>query len=234
MVYTALQLITRAYYLSGVVARNGQTVSADQITDGLYLLNALLDVKGSDLRLIPYFKPYEFQSVINQELYFIPNLLMVDTMTFNIGVVRYPMQETTRYNYFATPRVDNIANLPFSYRLERVLGGMNIYVYFLPGGVYTFKLQGKFGLTDVSLNTDMAETYDLYYIEYLRYAIADYICAEYGATMPQQTKAKFDEIRAKLVDVSPADLSIRKQTYFGGVGGLDWQTVNLSVGYLPY
>lgn len=234
MSYSALQLITRSYYLSQVVSRALQTVSAEQITDGLYLLNALLDVKGSDLRLIPYFTYYEFDSVPNQELYFIPNLLYVDTMTFNIGVVRYSMREMTRNEYFATARVDNISNLPFSYRVERVLDGSNIYLYFLPGGVYQMKLQGKFGLTDVTLGTDLSLTYDLYYIEYLRYALAEYICCEWGATFPDEAKRKYAEIRKKLMEISPVDLSVRKRTYFNSKPGLDWQSINVGVGWWPF
>lgn len=232
--YTALQLITRAYYLSGVVAREGQTVSASQIDDGLYLLNALLDIKGSDLRLIPYFTRYEFDTVGGQELYYIPNLLFVDALTFNIGPVRYSMSEKTREDYFDTARVDNLQSLPFSYRCERILGGMNIYLYFVPDQVYRMKMSGKFALADAALNTNMASVYDLYYIEYLRYALAEYICCEFGTTFPDSCKAKFDEIRSKLVDVSPADLSIRKKSYFTGNSPMDWQVANLSKGWFPF
>lgn len=234
MAYSALQLVTRAYYLSQVVSRDLQVPSDSQINDGLYLLNAILDFKGTDLRLIPYFTHFEFPTVVNQELYFIPNLLLIDTMTFNIGDVRYSMYETSRFEYFGTPRVDNISNLPFSYRAERILDGMNIYMYFLPGGIYTVKIEGKFGLTEVFLNTDLSQIYDLYYIEYLRYELANYICSEWGATMPGQAMRKYEEIRKKLMEVSPKDLSIRKQTYFDGQSAIDWQYVNIGVGWLPF
>jgi hypothetical protein len=234
MAYNALQLITRSFYLSQIVSRDLQTPNASQITDGLYLLNAILDYKSTDLRLIPYFKRYDFLTVPNQEEYFIPELLYVDSLTFNLGVVRYSMTQMSRYDYFATPRVDNIANLPFSYRVERELGGARIYLYFLPGQVFNMKLSGKFGLTDVNLNTDLQQIYDLYYIEYLRYELANYICSEWGATFPDQAMKKYEEIRKKLMDVSPADLSIRKITYFSGTPPLDWQTVNLSNGWFPF
>jgi hypothetical protein len=234
MAYTAQQLITRAFYLSQIVSRDLQTPNASQISDGLYLLNAILDYKSTDMRLIPYFTSYEFNTVPNQELYFIPNLLMIDTMTFNIGVVRYSMYEASRFEYFGTPRVDNIANLPFSYRAERVLDGMNVYMYFLPGGIYQIKMQGKFALTEAALNTDLSLTYDFYYIEYLRYELANYICSEWGATFPEQAMKKYEEIRKKLMDVSPKDLTMRKQSYFDTSYPIDWQYVNIGVGWLPF
>lgn len=233
MAYSALTLITRAYYLSQVVARNLQTVTGDQISDGLYLLNALLDFKGTDLRLIPYFTEYTFNSVAGQEVYTIPNLLDVDTMTFNIGDVRYPMNDLTRSQYFATGRVDGIQSLPFSFRVERQLNGSNVYLYFVPAGEYQVKMWAKFNLSDVTLNTEMTTVYDLYYIEYLRYALAQYICAEYGVTFPAQSQQKFESIEKKLVDVSPQDLSVRKRTYFNQGWGYDWQTVNLTTGWWP-
>lgn len=238
MAYSALQLITRSYYLSQIVARELQTVSGAQIEDGLYLLNALLDFKSSDLRLIPYFKQYNFDttagSVVNGSwVVDIPNLLYIDTCTFNIGTVRYPMIDMTRKDFFATPRVDNISTLPFSYRPERTLDGMNLYLYFVPADTYQFRIWGKFALSEVALTTDMSLVYDLYYIEYLRYELAEYLCSEYAVNMPPLAAKKLEELRKKIMDVSPPDLSMKKQSYFTGGFGIDWQTVNLYKGYLP-
>lgn len=234
MAVTALDLITRAYYLSQIVSRELQTVSGSQIADGLYLLNALLDFKSTDTRLIPYYTRTTFTAVAGQEKYNIPYLLNVDAITFNIGPVRYPMTEFTRDQYFNTPRVDSIQSLPFCYRVERVLGGSDIYVYFVPADNYVFNLSGKYGFTEVGLFTDLTEVYDLYYIEYLRYALGQYICADYGATFPDQSQMKFEEIQKKLMAVSPPDLSIQSISYFDNGASLDWQYINLGVGYYPF
>ena len=231
MAYTALELINRAFYLSQIVAREFQTVTGAQQSDGLYLLNALLAFKGSDLRLIPYFTHYEFDTVQGQEEYSISNLLDVDTMTFNIGDVRYPMNDMTRSQYFATGRVDNINSLPFSFRVERQLDGSKIFLYFNPDGVYQVKMWAKFGFSSVTLATDLSLTYDAFYIEYLRYALAEYICSDYGVTFPAESKMKFKEIEKKLLDVSPQDLSVRKNSFFNQGWAFDWQTVNLTTGW---
>jgi hypothetical protein len=216
-----------------MVARGLQTVSGEQITDGLFLLNAILGFKGTDLRLIPYFTYYTFNTVAGQEEYTVANLLDVDTMTFNIGNVRYPMNDLTRSQYFATGRVDNINSLPFSFRVERQLGGSKIFLYFNPEAVYQVKLWGKFALTDVTLNTELTTLYDGFYIEYLRYALAEYICSEFGVTFPAESMKKYSEIQKKLMDVSPQDLSVKKRTYFNQGWGYDWQTINLTTGYWP-
>jgi len=234
MAITARQLITKSYYLSQIVARELQTVSGTQLADGLDLLNALLDVKGSDLRLIPYFRRDSFPTIAGQEEYFRPNLLAVETLTFNLGDVRFGMQEMSRREYFGTPRVDNVQSLPFQYRAERELGGTRLYLYFQPNGVYTVKLSGKFGLTQVTYDDDMSLTYDLYYIEYLRYALAEYICQDWGQTFPEPSRMKLEEMRKKLLDTNPPDLTIQKLGYFGDARDtLDWQTINLTTGYFP-
>ena len=234
MAYPASELITRAYFLSQVLARDLQTISGSQMDDGLYLLNALLDVKFSDLQLIPYYTNYQLTTVQGTEKYFIPNLAEADTTTFNIGDVRFSMNELTRKEYFSTPRVDNLQALPFSYRYERTLGGCNLYLYFVPNQAYLVNIWGKFALSDVTLEQDMALTYDLFYIEYLRFALAIYICCEYGQSVPDTIKDKMKEIVKKLKSISPADLSITKRSFFTTNTSYDWQFINLSEGWFPF
>jgi hypothetical protein len=234
MAYLASTLITRAYFLSQILARDLQTVAGSQMDDGLYLLNALLDVKFSDLQLIPYYTNYQFTTVAGTEKYFIPNLAEADTTTFNIGDVRFSMNDLTRKEYFSTPRVDNLQALPFSYRYERTLNGANLFLYFVPNQAYLVNIWGKFALSDVTENQDLSLTYDLFYIEYLRYALAQYICCEYGQTFPDMCEMKLKQIVKKLKSVSPADLSISKRSFFTTNTTFDWQFVNLSQGYWPF
>ncbi len=232
MAYTALQLITRAYYLSQIVSRQLQIPSGDQITDGLYLLNSDLDYKSTDLRLIPYFSRFTFNTIQGQEDYYIPNLYYMDSLTFNIGTVRYSLIDTSRKEYFSGPRVDDVQSLPYEYRIEREKGGSRIYLYFVPSQVFVMKMSGKFGLTDVTLNTDMSLLYDPFYIEYLRYSLAVKICEEWGATVPDATRAKYMEMQKKLMDVSPQDLKMIKRSYYSGMPALDWQLINIP-GWVP-
>lgn len=235
MAYLALDLITRACYLSQVVGREIQVVSGTQITDGLYLLNSIIDFKNSDLREIPYYQELDFPCVQGQEKYSIPNLLSVDSLTFNIGPVRYAMRETTRAEYFADYRVDNIQSLPYQYRFERTLDGMDLYIYFVPAQTYLMKLWGKFGLTSVALNTDLSLLYDYFYIEFLRHELAYWFANENGCTLPDGVMANYKILQKKIMDVSPPDLSIRNVNCFGRHGyGLDWQLINLSGGWVPY
>lgn len=233
MAYTARTLITRAWYLSGVVARRLQTVTGDQINDGLFLLNALLDWKTIDTTLIPYWTYYEFDAVAGQESYFIPNLYAVESLTFNIDVVRYATDFSTRHNYFGTTRSDNIQALPFNWTFNRSVDGGTIYLYFLPAGNYPIKIMGKFGLQNVTLDTDMLQTYDPAYIEYLRYALARYMCSEYGFIFNPQSEKILTKIEHQLMYVEPPDLSVQKTSILTKNTGINYGDVNLGKGYRP-
>jgi hypothetical protein len=232
--YTTNELITRSWYLSGVVARDLATVSGDQLNDGLNMLNALLSFKTSDQKLIPYFDDYEFNAVINQEKYFIPNLILTETLTFDLNTVRYQMTHQNRYQYFGTPRAQDVSSLPYIYHCERTKGGTNLFMYFLPNDTYPFTIHGKFSLANVVLGQDLSLTLDPFYIEYLRYALGEYMAQEYNIMFQPGPAAQLKAYEAMLVDTSPIDFTMRKQSALQRREGPDiYALANLSVGYLP-
>lgn len=234
MAYTVTKLITNAWYLSGIVSRDLETVSGDQISDGLDLLNAVLAIKTANRRLIPYFTQYMLNAVPNQEVYFIPNLINAETLTFNIGPVRYSMQWLDRKKYFGTGRVDNISSLPFDWHVERTKGGANLYLYFLPDSNYPLIIWGKFSLAMLTnLQQDLSLTLDAFYIEYLRYALAEYMCSEYNINLQPQSQQKLNEYEEIITDISPIDLSVSKTSTLQRHQGLNWGDINIGRGWRP-
>lgn len=234
MAYTAQTLITRSWYLSGIVARRAQTVAGDQINDGLMLLNALLDWKSVDTTLIPYWT-YD-QSMVcvpGQEEYFIENCLAIESVTFNFDQVRYAMNYVTRTPYFASGRVNDISSLPFNWTFNRKIGGGTLYLYFKPDQAYPLNIMGKFGFNNVSLNTDLSAIYDGSYIEYLRYALAQYMCSEYGIIFNPESEKILAKIVRQLMYVSPPDLSVTKASILTNTPSFNWATVNLGRGWTP-
>lgn len=233
MAYTVTELINRAFYLSQVVSRELEQVSGQQIADGLVWLNALLSLKSAYSRVIPYFQQYEFTATPTVEQYFVPNLVQPETLTFNIGPVRYSTMPSNRKAYFGSGRVDNIYSLPFNWHFERVLGGSNIYLYFVPDAAYPIKIWGKFGFDNVSLEQDLLLTFDEYYIDYLRYRLALRICSEYGIPMQPQTMAELEELDQAMTDVSPPDLTLTKYSNLQSEGGINWGDINIGKGWRP-
>jgi hypothetical protein len=206
------QLITESFYLSSVLSQEFEEISGYELNKGLKLLNSLLKFQTVDDRLIPYYNPYTFISDVGIEKYFIPNLIYAETVTYNIGSVRYPLYLQTRDIYFGSGRPNNVPGLPFQYYIERSKNGCDLYVYFPPQERYEFTLRGKFSLNKVALNEDLELTFDDYYIEYLKYELASYICDDYKITFPPQNMDRLKAYRSKIFDVSPIDFTMRKSS----------------------
>jgi hypothetical protein len=260
MSYTAQQLITRSWFLSGIVARNLQIPTGDQITNGLQLLNSLLDFKQIETDLIPYWQYITFNAVSTQEFYFLPYVTSIETSTFNIGPVRYPMVSASRSNYFGSSRVDNIYTLPFSWNYERSVGGGILGMYFIPDQTYPIKMKAKIFLTDVTLQTDLQNVtasfnnpyninnyttyafingsiqgYDTAYLEYLHYALSEYMCSEYGIIFNPQSEKILNSYKRKLMYESPPDLSGKKLSilYANSNPGYNFGDINIGKGWRP-
>ena len=210
MAETTRELIIKSWYLSGIVSRETQTVSGEQISDGLDILNSLLAFKTVDDRKIPYFTEYNFTAVIGQEKYFIPGLIEMETLTFVINTIRYSMKKMKRKEYFSSPRANNVKSLPYQYHVEKDLGGSNLYMYFLPDKLYEFTSYAQFSLSQVTLNQDLNLILDGFYLEYLRYLLASHLCEFYGYSLPISIEKRLASYEGKMIDVSPIDFSMQK------------------------
>lgn len=238
MAFTTAQLIIESYYLSGIVSRDFQSVSGSQINDGLDRLNDFITIKGADTKLIPYFSVVNGNFIIGQEIYFIPNLVSIDTLTFFLpnpssakSSIRFQMENLSREEYFAVPRAENIETLPYTWHLERTYGGSNLYVYFLPNQPYLYQLTGKFALLNTTLNQDLSLIYDEWYIAYLKYGLAIYLCEWRSVGVPASVRNTYDYMEQKLTTLSPMDFTHRKLEYFASGGGLNWGDVNYGKGW---
>jgi hypothetical protein len=233
MAYTTLQLINNAYYESGIVSRGFETVSGQQANDGLQFLNDLLQDKTVENGLIPYYQKYNFNAVAGQEAYFIEDLIEIETFVFYIDTVRYQTENRARREYFGSSRADNIQSLPGSWHMERCFNGANLYIYFKPNTTYPLEIWGQFRLQAVTINQDLSLTLDRFYINYLKFDLANRLCAEYNYTVPpgvlRQLKAYEDNISKKS---GPMDLRLIKLSSLQRRGGINYGQVNLGHGWV--
>lgn len=232
MAYSVTKLITNAYYLAGVVRRRLGIVSGQQLADGLDLLNDFISTKSTDDMMIPYFSRYSFETEVGQEDYFIENLISIETLTFNLGDVRFPTNDMSRKGYFGSPRVNGVQSLPFVRHFERELGGGRIYLYFNPDNIYTVELSGKFSLQQVTKTMDLSTMFDNFYITYLKYGLASLICADNNVSFQPGSQNILNQLEAKITYISPMDLSQTKVSLLQKDGGLNWGLVNFP-GWVP-
>jgi len=241
--YTTLQLITDAFYLSQIVAQDLQVApTGSQIEIGLNRLNGFIGNKGAKTKLIPFYQALigsQYHFITGQEKYFFPNLVHIETLTFFLtnpsetNSVRFPMHEETRFMYFGTGRAEGIEALPYQWRQERVLGGTNLYIYFLPQQDYPFEIVGKFMFDAVTLDQDLEVGFERSYIEYMLYGLSKYLCEFYDVEPPRSVIEQFNDFEADLTTQSPMDLTVRKIQSFSGNIGFFYVDANGARGYRP-
>ena len=215
MPLTVNQLITDAYHIGDIVSIDFELPTGAQITTGLRLLNGILDESSLDSVLIPFYTHELFNTVIEQEIYEIPNLIECTSLTFNINTVRFPMVRDSLNRYNATGRVDNITSLPFHYYVEKYNGGSRIYLYFVPSQIFQMRITGKFTIPEEELNENILANYPAYYCKWLTYRLAAELCELYGIqTNPEVTK-RLNNLERRLNKMVGADLTIDKYRFIG-------------------
>jgi hypothetical protein len=233
MAYTTNQLISSAFYASGVVSREFETVSGSQIGDGLMWLNNIITEKTVDEGMIPYETTYNANFVVGQETYVIPNLIQIDTLVFFLDQVRYAMQYEQRNAYFGSSRVENIQTLPFEWYFERQLGGGNLHIYFKPDQNYPMQIHGIFRLPSVTLGQDLSLTLDEFYTTYLHFALTDRICAEFSYDTPPNIVRQLGKYEAFINKKSRVlDLRISKTSTLQKRGSFNYAFINLGHGWV--
>ncbi len=233
MATTVQSLITGSYYKAQVVAREMGTVSGSQISEGFQWLNDVISDTDVNFSMVPYETTFAFPAVIGQERYFIPGLIQIDTLTFTLNNVRYSMQYQDRNQYFGAARTNNILTLPYSWYVERELGGASLYIYFLPDQEYDMEVHGIFRLPQVtSLTQDMDLTYDRFFKSYLSYALPDRICSEYSIATPVNVTKTLNQYIAYINQKSRnLDLSMQKQSTLAKSSYINYGQVNLGKGF---
>lgn len=214
--YTVTELITKAWNLSGIVAAQAETVSGDQLKDGLDHLNDLLALQNANSRMIPYTRIQQLSCIAHSEELFVKHLLTLDALMLKEEEPRsYLLQSLPlvgRKDYFTKDYPSFLR--PRFYHLEKTKGGSLLFLSPTPDKAYLLKLVGKFCLTEVNYNDDLNAIYNREYILYLRYGLADVLCDLYNH--PFSARKKFKEIETQLRDLSPLDLSAEKISYFHG------------------
>jgi hypothetical protein len=209
-----IELISDSYRLSGIVAQGFENISNDEPGIGLTLLNDLLAEYSISGSMITYYTYTNFDTIIGQETYNIPNLVEIDTLTFNINTVRYNMIRDNRRRYFGQSRVDDLKSLPFHYYAERQLGMMVIYLYFIPSDIYVMKIEGKYSLSQVTLQTDLSPLLEHFYILYLKYALAKRIADYYDWPFSQQNMGTLESLYNQINNFAGVDLNVNMNPLF--------------------
>jgi len=228
------ELISRAYYTSGIVSREFEQATGTQVTDGLMLLNQVLADRTIDEGTIPYADKYEFNAIAGTDEYNIPNLIDIETFTFYIDSVRYQTKNQGRQDYFGTFRSTNIESLPFNWHMERNFAGATLFLYFVPDRAFPLEIWGNFRLTAVTLFQDLSLTLDAFYTNFLEYLLAERLCQFNSYQVPQNVSMQLEKYYKWISNqTNVMDLRQQKMSTLAGSAAINYGIVNLSGGWYP-
>ena len=231
---TAQALITQAYTLAGIVARELETVSGNQIDDGLTLLNDLLAEHSATGRFIPSYQHQSIVAIPKQQEYEFEGLMHLESMTFQVGAVRFSMKRVSRESFWASPNIKNVVIFPFQYAAERVPGGMRIFFKQPPAPeIDTYTVNGQWALPSECLDFDLSNQLDRYYLSYLKYALAERLCDVYHLPFPPPAQATLNQLRDLCIDINPRDMSAKTLSLFPTHTAANWADANLGRGWRP-
>ncbi len=213
MSYTVGKLVTNAYYTSGIVSRDFQTVQGSQMQDGIDCLNDILGETSVDNEMIPFYSRYSFNAESGKQTYFIPNLIEVDSLVFFINTIRYQMNPVQRRQYYGTGRADSIRSLPFTYHVEREVGGATINLYFLPDVNYPMEAWGLFKLQGVGVNQDLESPLT-------NFSLGAALRTGTGTLLPGQLVINGSDMAGAYADVNALVLAINAFTPINGVSAV--------------
>lgn len=226
------ELITEAWYFTGMVPADSNTPDNGQLSDGLKQLNRILSGAARTGSTVPYVTHQQVNLVAGVEMVFIPNLVKISSITYQLtDNVRFSLKNDSRREYFNTSRVTDITSLPYQYHFERTKGGSNLYFYWLPDKAYPLDITGWYGLSDVALGDDLSTTYDDFYIEYLVLETARKLCVMYSMSFPAESRAELDSIKSDIKDLSPMDLSVASPGLFSRRSGGGWAQATIGQGW---
>ena len=234
MSYPANLLITNAYFESGIVAKNYETPTGQQISDGLNYLNDVIGDMTMKNDLIPFITKYPFTATPGDPEYFIPNLVSIETFTFFINSIRYNTMNQDFKKFHGSFQATDVKSLPYKWNARKELGGMVLSLYFVPDTNYQLEIYGEFSLSEVTLFEDLSLTFERYYINYLKYYLASRLCSLYQVSEPVTVTSELSKYEKAIKEkVSAMDLTTQIISPFsGGSGSINYFAL-LGQGYAP-
>jgi hypothetical protein len=96
------------------------------------------------------------------------------------------------------------------------------------------ELWGQFRLSSVTNGQDLELTLDRFYINYLKYALAERICQEFHFTVPKALDDQLASYQAQISKKSSIlDLRMTKKSTLQDKTGINYGDVNIGRGWRP-
>lgn len=208
VIYTVRQLVSESYYLTNIVARDNEVVSGTQSALGLLLLNTIIDFSRTDKQIIPFWENKSYSTATGVSKYYIKNLSSIENITYLNGSEIIPLRMLNSSEYYDSTLSTNNTGDTGAYYAERLSGGTNIILVNTPASDSTMYIHGKFACIELEFTSNLLDYFELGYIEYLTYKLADSICIRNNIETPVNILKSISDYRAIISSSSVANLTM--------------------------
>lgn len=220
---TPNDIIDRAYRIIGIRSKD-RALSGDDVEQGLYILNQMLDHYSADSELIAYNDVISFPLVAGQRDYTISDQLTADVTNRRLVYLkyvnlveqqyRYPVRVHNDTIYYRFTHDENVTRRPEFVFLQQEIGQSRITFVNKPDKDYTCIVKGKFILQHLELSTIITQV-PIAYHRYLEYALANELSASRpGATWDEVSERNLQNAITNLTSSNDIDIEIEPDNLF--------------------
>lgn len=227
---SALELITRAMKIAGVLGQN-ETPDSGQADDGLQMLNDMLDSMSTDRTSIFTITQETFSLINGQNSYTIgvggdfntTRPIKIDNLVVNVNSISFPVREIDAQDYANIANKALTSGIPQYFYYDQAFPLGRIYLYGAPTTGVTITT-GKWAQLTQFADLTTQYTFPPGYYRMLSYNLAKEICPQYGMSLTPEAAQIATESYALIRDRNlPAPVM---KTEIGLITGM--------YGYYPY
>jgi len=162
-------LIVDAYRLGKILPVVGANPNSERLTDGLRLLNYIIDEMNIDGREVVLNASLTIDKLTTP--YPLKGWIQISSATYRIGSVETPIDIVGLDEFMGTAYIRNVKSIPYIGYFQRSdLDGFNLNFYFDPDEKYPVTINGLKAVDELTLNDNIdtkAKIYKVYLLERL-------------------------------------------------------------------
>jgi hypothetical protein len=201
-------LINDAYRFGNIIAEEGQTLTATQLSDGARLLNYIIDDINKNGNEISLNAQEVFTLPSGQQTFTLNDYIKINKMQFNISTIWIDVELLSTEDFYNFAVIDNVKSLPFSGYAKRTATGIEMFFYFIPDRDFPVRIvSGLKKIVNLQPDDDLSDE-SLFYKTLLVWTLANDLRVRNQMGRDPEISKKINEIKNRLKDIKPINHNI--------------------------
>ncbi len=203
---SATLLVQDAYVLAEILAEEGETANAAQITIGLKYLNITIRKINISSDVISLITDEDFNLPADINVFTLTGYTKLLKVQYNLGGIRYDIKLLSLNDFKDRSRIVNNTGIPYIGYPKRTPTGIDLEIFFTPSVPYLMTVTGYKNITEVVSDTILSGI-EKFYEDYLLYKLAYRLCNYYQKPIPagisnevREYEQEFEKLKVYRID----------------------------------